>query len=201
MNAKLLFPLLTAIFFFSGCITLTKELPPYATYTLHLSNPVQESTIPKDITLEIKEPHALQSINSQFIFYATNHFKSEQYALSKWSDKPSKMIQNQIIKYLSNTKNYQYINSSNIHVKNNYQLLSEIENFQQYFRENNSFVEFSIHLYLVSRTDTVYKKFHYTQPCLTNNAQGAVVAYNQVLQLFVQDLDNWIVQSIEKGGK
>lgn len=195
MNTKHFLTLLVTTLFFSGCITLTKELPPYSTYTLNLPHTIKEvhQSPQYNFTLEIKEPHALQSVNSPFIFYSTDDFKSEQYALSKWSDRPSKMIQNQIIKYLSNTQKYSYINSSNIDVRNSYQLLSEIESFQQYFSHNDSFVEFSIHVYLRNKTDTFYKKFYYTQPCKTNNAQGAVIAYNQVLQQFVQDLDIWMV--------
>ncbi len=189
--------LLTIIVIFTGCINITKEIPAYSTYTLHtnINNSINTQKA-LNIKLEIKEPKALSSVNSKFISYSTKSFKSETYALSKWSDRPSKMIQSQIIKYLSKTNHYNYINSANIHVKSDYDLLSEIDSFQQYFIEDKSFVEFSIRVYLKNKTNTFYKSFQYTQKCEENNALGAVKSFNTITNKFVKDLDNWIVQSL-----
>lgn len=183
---------------FSGCISITKEVPASSTYTLNVHNSIKKDEINSDIKIEIKEPKALSSINSKYISYSTKDYISENYALNKWSDSPTKMIQNQAIKYLSSTNHYSFVNSSNINVRSDYQLLSEIDSFHQYFNNNKGFVEFSIRVYLKNRKDTFYNNFTYTQPCEENNAIGAVKALNVVVNSFVQDLDKWILDSINK---
>lgn len=181
---------------FTGCISVTKEIPAAATYTLNTKQSTTLHTDGSKITLEIKEPNTLDSINSKYISYATKLYKSEHYALSKWSDTPTKMIQNQVIKYLSTTKKYTFVHSSNINIRSDYQVLSEIDNFRQYFEDDQSFVKFSIRIYLKNRNHTYYKNFSYTQACEENNAEGAVKAFNIVLNRFVQDLDKWIFEEI-----
>jgi len=181
---------------FTGCISITKEIPASSTYTLNVKQSSTINTNNSNITLEIKEPNTLASLNSRYISYATQSYTSENYALSKWSDTPTKMIQNQLIKYLSNTNNYKFVTSSNINIRGNYQILSEIDNFHQYFKDDKSFVKFSIRIYLKNRKDTYYKNFSYTQGCDENNALGAVKAFNIVLNKFVQDLDIWILEKI-----
>jgi ABC-type uncharacterized transport system auxiliary subunit len=191
-NSLLLILLLT----FSGCIT--KEVPAYSTYTLNVDNSFAKNGKKLEIKLEIKEPKALGSINSKYISYSTKDYVSENYALSKWSDSPSKMIQSQSIKYLSSTNNYALVNNSYINVRSDYQLLSEIDTFHQYFKDNKSFVEFTIRVYLKNKKDTYYKTFTYTQPCEENNSLGAVKGLNFVVNKFVQDLDKWILDSINQ---
>lgn len=190
--------LIAFILLFTGCINITKEIPAYSTYTINTKTIAQNKKLNKsDIKLEIKEPKALHSVNSKYISYSKKSYKSENYALSKWSDNPSKMIQHQIVKYLSSTSNYTFVNSSSINVRNNWQLLSEIESFHQYFIDNKSFVKLSIRVYLKDRKTTHFKQFTYTQQCEQNNAIGAVKALNNLTSTFVKDLDSWIIDTIK----
>lgn len=181
---------------FTGCIT--KEVPAYSTYTLNVNSSQKVNNNNSNIKLEIKEPKALTSINSKYISYSTKKYVSENYALSKWSDSPSKMIQTQIVKYLSSTSNYAFVNNSNINVRSDWQLLSEITNFHQSFQKDKTFVEFSINIYLKNRKTTYFKNFTYSQPSEEKNALGAVKALNIVVNNFVQDLDKWILDNINQ---
>lgn len=185
--------LITILLNFTGCLNLTQKVPAYATYTINVNNQFTKNKNNLNMRLEIKEPKALASINSKYISYATKSYTSEHYALSKWSDNPSKMIQTQVVKYLLSTNNYALVNSSHINVQNNYQLLSEIDTFHQSFKGKKSFVKFVIQVYLKNRKITYHKTFTYTQPCKENNALGAVKALNGTVNSFVQDLDIWIL--------
>jgi ABC-type uncharacterized transport system auxiliary subunit len=182
---------------FTGCISITKEIPASSTYTLNVDKSTTINKNSSHTTIEIKEPNTLSSLNSKYISYATKPYISENYAFSKWSDTPTKMIQNQSIKYLSSTNNYNFVNSSNINVRSDYQVLSEIDNFHQYFQENKSYVKFTIRVYLKNRKNTYYQNFSYTQLCTQNNAIGAVKAFNVVVNTFVKDLDKWILTNIQ----
>lgn len=184
---------------FTGCFSLTKEIPAYSTYTLNTNTINQNKKLNiSDIKLEIKEPKSLQSVNSKYISYSTKNFTSENYALSRWSDTPSKMIQNQIVKYLSSTNNYNFVNNSNINVRSNWQLLSELDSFHQFFKDQKAYVRFSIRVYLKSRNKIYFKHFDYTEQCDQNNAIGAVKGLNNLTNSFVDDLNKWVLNSISK---
>jgi len=194
--------LLVFIVTFTGCFNITQTVPAYSTYTLNVQNAIPAAnTILSNVQLEIKEPKVLHSVNSKHISYSTKNYTSEYYALSKWSDAPSKIIQNQIIKFLSSTNNYHFVHNSNITLRSNWQLLSEIESFHQYFKDNKAFVTFSIRVYLKSRKTIYHKDFNYTQTCEQNNAFGAVKGFNSIFNIFVKDLNRWILGSITKNKK
>lgn len=189
--------ILLIILTFTGCISITKEIPAYSTYTINVNNVLTTSKNSSNITIAVTEPKTLTSINSKYILYSTKNYTSEHYAFSKWSDNPSKMIQMQIVKYLSSTNHYKLINSSRINTRSNYRLLSEIDTFHQYFNKEKSFIEFTIRVYLKNKKSTNYKTFTYIQPCEKNNALEAVKAFNISVNTFVQDLDKWILNKTQ----
>ena len=182
---------ITIIFLFSGCISITKELPAQKTYSLTLENK-QNNIFNKfyNKTIRIYEPKALNSINSKAILYSKNSVEQEKYALSKWSDKPSKMLQKLIAKYLTSQHKYKYITSTNIKVPTDYKIVSELVEFKQVFTQYKSYADFSIRVYLINNyTQKVYfKSFTYNKLSTTNNAKGLVYGINNISNNFLLDL-------------
>lgn len=193
---KTVFISIISLFIFSGCISLTKELPSYTTYTLALdSNSLKESK-QIDKSILIMEPKAIASINTRAINYSKKSFVQEKYALSKWSDKPSKMIQKSIANYLTNKNAYKFISTSNIKVKSDYRLESQLVDFKHSFSKNSSYAKFSIRVYLINnKTKKLsFKNFTYEEETNTNDAKGVVIAFNTINSLFLSDLDKFIVE-------
>ncbi len=198
---KSFFVAITIIFLFNGCISITKELPAQKTYSLTLEK--KNSNISSkyyDKTIRIYEPKALSSINTKAILYSKNAVEQEEYALSKWSDKPSKMVQKLIAKHLTSQNKYKYITSSNIKVPTDYKLISELVEFKQIFTEHKSYADFSIRVYLINNnTQKVYfKSFTYNKLSNTNNAKGLVYGINNISNNFLLDLQNFIQKSLKK---
>ncbi len=185
--------------FFSGCISITKEIPSYQTYTLSLKQDIKKSKY-IDKTIHVLEPKAINSINTKAINYSKESFEQEKYALSKWSDKPSKMLQQVIANYLVNKNSYKYITTSNIKVDNDYKLISQLVDFKHTFSRNSSYADFSIRIYLINnKTEKVYfKSFTYNKKTETNDAQGLVRALNSITNTFLIDLNNFIIKSLEE---
>jgi len=180
-----------------GCVSITKELPAFNTYTLQLDD-VKKSDSKIDYSITISEPKSLSSINTKFITY-TMGYRYENYSLSKWSDSPSKMLQKNITSYLSLRDNYKYINSSKVNIKSDYKLVSELENFTQVFTKDGVFVKVDIRVYLKGKRSEIYvKSFSYTKKSTSDNAIGAVESFNILTNEFVRDLDVWIIQTLEK---
>lgn len=194
---KTIFILFLSIFIFSGCISLTKEIPAYKTYSLtHKKENTKIGLINK--TIKISEPKALNSINSRSISYSKDSFISDKYVLSRWSDKPTKMLQQNIASYLTETKSYKFITTSNIKISTDYKLISELTNFNHTFTNNNSYADFSMRIYLVNdETKKIYfRSFTYNKKASTNDAQGLVDAINYISNNFLVDLNSFIKKSI-----
>lgn len=198
---KSFFITMTSIILFSGCISITKELPAQKTYSLSLEKKQNNNSSNYiDKTIRIYESKALNSINTRAILYSKNSVEQEEYALSKWSDKPSKMVQKLIAKYLTSQNKYKYITTSNIKVAADYKLISELVEFKQIFTKNKSYADFSIRVYLINNnTKKVYfKSFTYNKLSDTNNAKGLVYGINNISNNFLIDLQNFIQDSLNK---
>ena len=199
INFKTVAILIVSIFAFSGCISLTKEFPKQKTYTLTL-NDSEKAGVFYDKTVRVFEPKALSSLNTKSILYSKSSIAQEKYALSRWSDKPSKMLQQLIAKHLTSQNKYKYITTSNIKVNSDYKILSELVDFKQTFTKTKSYAEFSIRVYLINnKTNKVYfKSFSYNKLSDTNNARGLVYGINNLSNNFLLDLHLFIQNSIKK---
>ena len=188
--------LFAAMIFNTGCISVTKELPAFNTYKLDLK---EESLHTKDIngSIKIAEPTALLSINSKTINYSSEDNRFESYALSRWSDTPSKMLQNMIIEYFSGNGDFKYTASSNMNVRTDYRLLSQIQSFQQLIKGEESFVRVQIAVYLKDKNSIIaYKIFSYEEKTASADAKGAVEVFGNIANSFVKELNIWVLGSL-----
>lgn len=191
-----------SIFIFTGCISLTKELPAYKTYALEYPKDNIKSKY-FDKTIEVFEPKALNSINTRAISYSKEGFINDKYALSRWSDRPTKMIQQNIASYLTRKNAYKYITTSNIKVDSDYRVVSELTDFKHTFTKNYSYADFSIRVYFINnKTQKVFfKSFTYNKKADINNAQGLVNSINSLSNSFLIDLNNFIQSSLKADNK
>ena len=190
---KYILPLGVATAFFSGCISVTKELPPFSTYTLQLDKSKVTHTKNTQKSIAIAEPKSLNSVNNILITYSDEKFRSESYALSKWSDKPTKILHQSMINYLNATKNYNYVHGNRLNLPSDIKVVSELDSFTQYLENNKAFVKFSIRVFVVENNTLETKSFSYTEQCDDQSAKASVKALNLAVNKFVSELDNWIV--------
>ena len=190
---------LFSIFLFSGCISVTKELPSYNTYNLNINEANVKSTKYFDKSINVLEPKTITSYNSKNILYSKNNLEYDKYALNKWIDKPTKMLQKQISKYLTLTKDYKYISTSNLKVESDYNLITQLVDFNHLFEDNKSYAKFTIRVYLVNNKNEKvhFRNFSYIKQCQTNNALGFVKSINEITTIFYPDLNNFIISSIQ----
>lgn len=195
---KTFFISILIVFLLNGCIT--KELPSYKTYSLttdEISN-IKESS-KKLPSINITEPKTITSYNSRDILYSKDEISYNKYALNKWIDKPSKMLQKQIAKHLTSTNKYNFATTSNLKIESDYNLISQLVDFYQIFEENSSYAKFTIRVYLMNnKTQEVsFKNFNYYKKCSSNDALGFVKSINELTKVFYNDLDNFIGSSIQ----
>ncbi|WP_421716724.1 ABC-type transport auxiliary lipoprotein family protein [Arcobacter arenosus] len=198
-----MFKLLSILFIsilFTGCFSITKELPAYKTYNL---NPdiSQEKQAFFDKSIMILEPRTLESLNSKAISYKKDGFISDSYVLSRWSDKPTKLIQQSIASYLNSKNRFKYITTSKIKLASDYTLHSELFEFNQSIENKQSFAKLSIRVYLINNKNkkVEYKNFNYKKETKTIDAIGFVEAQNSLVSTFLKDLNIFISSSLENG--
>lgn len=187
----------SAVLFLSGCLSVTKELPSYNTYKLSIENkPLKNKNINK--TIKIFEPIALSSINDTAVGYFLNDNQFESYALSKFSDTPSKMLQYLMVEYLNSTGNYKFVTASKLNLDTEYKLFTQVEAFHQIITKEGSVVKLEVSVFLKNKSSNVYfKRFAYRLPTQTVDAKGAVEALNKVSNSFLVDLDLWITDNLQ----
>jgi len=187
------------IFLLNGCVSVTQELPPFTTYSIILDKENKtppSNTQTKQYSIEVLEPKALNSVNSKLISYIKTNYQNETYALSKWSDNPTKLLQNIMVQYLNKTNRYKFITSSKININTTYKLMSELDTFGQVFDDGQSYGKLDIRVYLVDYKSIHSKRFVYQEKCDENNAYGSVKALNNISNQFVKDLHKWIQESL-----
>ncbi len=185
-------------FILSGCVSVTQELPAFTTYTISLekSDLKAKDQNTKEYSIEITEPKALNSVNSKLISYLKQNYQNETYALNKWSDTPTKLLQNMLVQYLNSTDQYKYITSSKLNINTSYKIISELDSFGQVFENSTSYAKLDIRVYLVDYKNVFTKRFEYKEKCDENNAVGSVKALNNISNRFVKDLHNWIQKQL-----
>ena len=181
---KTLIVLLLSIVF-SGCISLTQNIPSQKVYSLNL----KEHDVQKiDTSIEIKEAKAISSINSINLLYTRANSK-EFYALAKWSDKPSKMIQNIIIDSLSSS--FTLVKPTNIRFATKYSYLLA---FEQDILNDKSISKFVINIYLKNNENSNidFKQFIYEKDNEKIDSINAVNDLNDLSNEFIKDLNIWL---------
>ena len=191
--------------FLTGC--LTKELPSYTTYTLNLHDKTSENSensensVTINKSLLINQPKSLSSLKTKNILYS-NQLEQNYYALSIWSDEPSKMIQYLLVNKIASTHSYNYVTSSKMKQQPDYSLYSELISFKHQIEDKNSYAVLKIRVYLknnaTSKIDT--QEFYYKNEVEKNDAQSAVNVLNTITNTFLEDVSLFINKSIKTQG-
>ena len=190
---KYILPLGFISVFFSGCISVTKELPAFSTYTLLVDTQNVKHIKKTKKSISISEPKSINSVNNILITYADDKFRSESYALSKWSDKPTKILHQAMVNYLNQTHNYNYVHGNRLNLPSDIKVLSELDSFTQYLKDDKAFIKFSIRVFVIQNNTLETKSFSYIQQCENQSAKSSVKALNLAVNKFLQELDSWIV--------
>lgn len=195
---KQLFIVSITILFFAGC--LTKELPSYTSYSLTSTEKNSEqSSVNSHKSIYITQAKALNSLNTKHIIY-TKELEKSHYALSIWSDEPSRMIQQLLTSKLSSSNYFSYVTSSKMKQITDYTLYSELITFEHKLENNTSYALFTIRVYLKNNhnSNIVSKTFSYKKEVRENSAKSAVKVLNEVTNEFINEANIFIQKMVSK---
>ncbi len=189
---KQLFALSITILLFAGC--LTKELPSYTSYSLKPApQTVTKSANNSNQSIYVTQPKTLNSLNTKHILY-TKGLEKNHYALSIWSDEPSRMIQQLLTSKLSSSNYFSYVTSSKMKQTTHYTLYSELINFEHRLESSNAYALLTMRVYLKnnSNSEIISKTLSYKKEVNKNDAKSAVEALNKLTNQFINEVNIFV---------
>ncbi len=187
--------LILVILFFSGCAT--KNLPPMTKYNIDES--IKTKPLVKYVkqckNIKIAFPDSSSEIYSKNIIYKKG-LKKDSYYFNKWFSTPNDMLYRLFFSTIQSLKICKNIYLEDFDTPYEYLLKSNILEFSQKFLDKESFVEIKIVFYVKNKQgDLIAEKFFdETIKCKSNNAIGAVEAFNKASKKIAQKLVLWLTK-------
>ena len=137
-------------FLLVGC---SIRIPAVSEYRINVEStaPVFTQTGCKKESLKVAQAFSSTSLMSHEMNYGQGTHKQYKFTQSQWSESPNRAISAEIVEYLKSTKLFKNVQISKSRSKNGFLLETNIEDFMQYFSEDEkeSFVSVRINLTLI----------------------------------------------------
>lgn len=190
---KLLYIVL-AVFTLTGCSTTIPSVAEYRISTQENSKSFTQSSC-SDKSLKVAQAFSSSSLMTLNMNYGQGPHKRFVYTQSQWAESPNSAITAEILKSIKSTKLFKSVQVSKSRSNNNLLLETSIEDFMQYFSEDekSSYANVIINLSLIDTSSNrvvATKTFDSKVEVLTIDADGGVVALNQALE-------NTFLESVE----
>ena len=194
---KLLYIVL-AVFTLTGCSTTIPSVAEYRISTQENSKSFTQSSC-SDKSLKVAQAFSSSSLMTLNMNYGQGPHKRFVYTQSQWAESPNSAITAEILKSIKSTKLFKSVQVSKSRSNNNLLLETSIEDFMQYFSEDekSSYANVIINLSLIDTSSNrvvATKTFDSKVEVLTIDADGGVVALNQALE-------NTLLESVEWFGE
>lgn len=180
----------------SGCSTST---PAVAEYRINVEPSSTEFTVEgcKKKSLKIAQAFSSSSLMTLDMKYGQGNHKQYTFTQSQWAESPNRAITAEVLEYIKSTKLFKNVQISKSRSKNGLLLETNIEDFMQYFSEDEkeSFVGVSINLTLIDvKTSKVLatKTFKSKIKVSDLNAGTGVKYLNSALKNVLDESGVWL---------
>ena len=182
-------------FLFVGCST---TIPAVSEYRINIaSSPsVFAQTGCKEQSLKIAQAFSSSSLMTQNMSYGQGNHKQYAFTQSQWAESPNRAISTEILEYVRSTKLFKNVQISKSRTVNGLLLETNIDDFMQYFSEDEkeSFVLVRINLTLidVKTSKVIATKTFYSRMEVDNiNADDGVKNLNIALKNVLDESAEW----------
>lgn len=187
------------VFLLGGCGT---KVPNMAEYRLDTnpSQKVYEQNVCKQSSLKVQKAFSSTTLMTREMKYMKGTFLQKSYSQSQWVSSPNKIITKEILKYVESTELFNTVQVANSRTKSDLVLETHIEEFIQYFSEDekSSYVQVVINFTLSKNKNRKIldsRTFETQVDVKTLDAKGGVVALNQALEKILDDMGLWLGES------
>ena len=195
MPSRKLLLIALSTFLFTGCST---SVPAVSEYRIN-AEPVVSAfpqTGCKQQSLKIAQAFSSTSLMTLDMNYGQGPHKQYAFTQSQWAESPNRAITTEILRYLKSTKLFKNVQISKSRSVNGLLLETSIEDFMQYFSEDEkeSYVQVRINLTLVDvKTSKVLstKTFRSKLDVDSMDADAGVEHLNLALQNVLSQSGEW----------
>lgn len=182
-------------FVLTGCSTTTPAVSEYRIDVVPASA-VFSQTGCKEESLKIAQAFSSTSLMSHEMNYGQGLHKQYKFTQSQWAESPNRAITSELLEYIKSTKLFKNVQISKSRSKNGLLLETNIEDFMQYFSEDEkeSFVRVRINLTLIDvKTSSVLatETFESKIEIDSINADAGVQYLNIALQNVLNESGQW----------
>jgi len=181
---------------FIGC---TPIAPKIIEYHVNVKMNMMEfnETKCKDRSLKVGQSFSSNVLKSLDMSYGLGDYKRLVFSQALWADSPNRAITMEITKYIRETKLFKNVQISKSRSRNGLLLETDIEDFMQYFSEDekNSYANVRVSFTLIdSKTNKVISTKTFSQKEIVdeNNAKGGVVALSKALEKLLINSGIWL---------
>ena len=190
------FIIIFLVFLLTGC-TVTKPLVFEYRISPEVKIDTYKCTLCTTSSLKVRKVYSSTSLMSKKMRYAEDGYKEFSFSESQWAQSPNKAISAQIVKSIKTTNIFASVHGFMSHAKSDYILESNLEDFMQYFTNNEgkSYVMISLAMTLIdNNTGKSLSSQNFTKrvEVLDLNAEGGVKALNRGLSDVLQKTNQWL---------
>ena len=184
---------LVTILLFSGCSIKDVEVKP-SNYRLEPNYPLHVEKSKDDRVLRVQRVEGDSAVMTRSILYKQDG-ALKPYKYGRWSELPSTRLQEIFIESIEKQKIFRATVSSRSYAMADLILESNLENFEEVYKDDRPYVHVSIRFRLIHRQGAEIigsKLIEATFPVEKKEASGVVLAFNKTVEKIAVDLIGWL---------
>jgi len=182
-----------AVLLFAGCSMKDVEIKP-ANYRLEPNYHLHVDKSKDDRVLRVQRVEGDSAVMTRSILYKKDG-ALKPYKYGRWSELPATRLQEIFIESIEKQKIFKATVSSRSYAMADLILESSLENFEEVFKDDKSYVHVKIRFRLITRIGAKIlgsKLVDSTYEVKQKEASGVVLAFNKVVEKVVADLTRWL---------
>jgi cholesterol transport system auxiliary component len=184
---------LIAILLFTGCSIKDVEIKP-SNYRLEPNYPLHVEKSKDERVLRVQRVEGDSAVMTRSILYKKDG-ALKPYKYGRWSELPATRLQEIFVESIEKQKIFKATVSSRSYAMADLILESNLENFEEIYKGDKSYVHVSIRFRLIHRQGAQIvgsKLIEASFPVEKKEASGVVLAFNQTVEKIVVDLIGWL---------
>lgn len=191
--------MLASVMLFSGCTGFqASQSNSPRLYVLDARPAIKAAQAKRDLVLAVSAPRAWPGFDTPQMAYLRQPHALDYFAVNRWADTPSHMLEPLLAQALEQTKSFRAIVRAPGPVSADIRLETELIRLQQDFQTQPSRVQITLRTQLidvVGKRIIAVKVFEGAENATSDDAYGGVVAANRLLQQILGELADFCVNA------
>lgn len=187
----------------AACGGLLPQAAPSNLYTLSPKTTFRPDLPRADWQLVVEEPYAAGGLDTQRIAIYTNPYEVKYYAEARWAERAPRMVQTLLVESFENTGKIVAVGRQSVGLRSDFNLKSELREFQAELKEGRTIPEVSIALQskLIAQPRQqiiASATFERREVAKSATTLAVVEAFDDALGKVLRDTVQWVLMTAKK---